>query len=84
MSSLHFRETGFFYLFSGGGMMEVNKFKVARVLEGKKAIEIAHEARIPPSVYSLIENGWLIPKPEQLRRLERLLPKLRQAETLIG
>ena len=62
--------------------MAANVFKVARVLSGKKQCEVAREARIPFSALSMIENGWLIPKPAQLKRLKKVLPRLEEAEGL--
>lgn len=59
-----------------------NVFRVARVLSGRKQIEVAREAKIPISVLSMIENGWMNPKPEQLKRLRRALPRLEEAKTL--
>lgn len=63
--------------------MTVNIFRLARILGGRKQKEVALEAQIPLSSLSQIENGWLVPKPHQLRKLERTLPKLKIAKTLI-
>ena len=63
--------------------MAVNKFKVARVLEGRKQIEVAREAGMSLTVLSMIENGWLNPKPEQEKKLRRALPRLEEAELLV-
>ena len=60
-----------------------NVFRVARVLSGRKQLEVAREAKIPISVLSMIENGWLTPKPAQLKRLKRVLPRLEEAENLM-
>lgn len=64
--------------------MRITKYKIARLAENKKQMELALEAGIPTSVLSQIENGWLNPNPHQVEKLERVLPKLRMAETLIG
>ena len=55
----------------------VNKFKLARIEEGKKQIELSVQTGIPIATLSQLENGWRNPTPEQLRKLMGALPKLR-------
>jgi transcriptional regulator with XRE-family HTH domain len=61
----------------------INKFKLARILEGRRQIEVAREAGIALNALSMIENGWLNPKPEQLEKLKRVLLKLEDAEEIV-
>jgi DNA-binding XRE family transcriptional regulator len=63
-------------IFKEGSM--VNKFRLARMQEGKKQIEVATESGVPVSVLSLIENGWRFPTPSQVEKLEKTLPKLKE------
>lgn len=60
----------------------VNRFKLARMQEGKLQIEIAKKARIPVATLSQLENGWRNPTPRQLKKLKRVLPRLEEAEGL--
>lgn len=53
-----------------------NKFKLARILEGKKQIELSAETNIPVSTLSQIECGWRNPNSTQLEKLKRALPRL--------
>ncbi len=63
--------------------MEGKLFKLARILDGKRQSEVALQAKIPVSVLSQFENGWRILRPEQLTRLEKVLPALQKAKTLL-
>ena len=56
----------------------VNRFKMARLEEGKKQIEVAMRAGIPVSTLSQFENGWRIPTPRQLKKLKKILPRLQE------
>lgn len=55
----------------------VNRFRMARLEEGKKQIEVAIRAGIPVATLSQFENGWRIPTPPQMKKLKRILPRLR-------
>lgn len=54
----------------------VNRFRLARVLEGKLQIEVSKQTGINVSLLSQLENGWRNPNPRQLRKLMKALPKL--------
>lgn len=60
----------------------VNRFRLARMREGKKQIELAKQIRIHYSILSQIECGWRIPTPRQLKKLMKALPELKEAEAL--
>ncbi len=49
--------------------------KVARFLAGITQKEFAKETGISTSVISEIENGWRIPKPQELKKIRRVLPQ---------
>jgi len=54
----------------------INKFKLARLLTGKKQVDVSRETSIHPATLSLIENGRLIPTPKMVERLKKVLPNL--------
>lgn len=54
----------------------VNRFKLARLEEGKKQIQVPIETRIPLCTLSAFENGWRVPRPTELEKLKKALPKL--------
>ena len=58
--------------------MAVTRLKVLRVLEGISQLELAAKTGIDVSVISQLENGWRIPKPDQLKKLAEVLPELNQ------
>ena len=66
-----------FFLFSVSEVVMINKFKLARMQEGKKQMEVSIQTGIHYSVLSQLENGWRNPTPDQLRKLEKALPKLK-------
>jgi hypothetical protein len=41
-------------------------------------IEVSKQTRINVSLLSQMENGWRIPTPNQLKRLMKALPKLKE------
>lgn len=53
-----------------------NEFKLARILSGKKQLEICKETGISVTVLSLLENGWKDPTPGQLEKLRTVFPQL--------
>ena len=55
-----------------------NRFRLARMREGKKQCEIAKRARINVAIISQIECGWRIPTPRQLKKLVKALPELKE------
>jgi transcriptional regulator with XRE-family HTH domain len=60
--------------------MKITIFRFARLLTGSSQKQIAKKARLGGSTLSQIENGWLIPKPHQLKRLKRVLPQIERIE----
>ncbi|MDP2971704.1 MAG: helix-turn-helix domain-containing protein [Deltaproteobacteria bacterium] len=56
----------------------VNRFRLARMQEGKLQIEIEKQTGINHCILSQMENGWRIPTPNQLKRLMKALPKLKE------
>lgn len=54
--------------------------KVARILDDRTATRIPKEASLTRSTYCLIENGRVIPKPEELKRIKRVLPNIEDFE----
>lgn len=54
----------------------VTRFKIARILAGKKQIEISQKTKIPVSTLSQIECGWRNPNASQLKKLQKALPDL--------
>lgn len=58
--------------------MAINRFKLARIEEGKKQIELSIQTGIPPCTISQLENGWRNPTPDQLERLAKVLPTLKK------
>jgi len=61
----------------------INKFKLARAISGKTQLQISFEAKMNITTLSLIEDGYRKPNPEQLAKLEAVLP-LRKAELVTG
>jgi transcriptional regulator with XRE-family HTH domain len=58
--------------------MVKNKFKLARMQEGLRQVELSLKTRIPVATLSGLENGWRNPTPKQLKRLMKVLPKLKE------
>lgn len=58
----------------------INRFRMARLEEGKKQIEVAIRSGIPVTTLSQFENGWRVPTPRQMKKLKRILPRLRDLE----
>jgi transcriptional regulator with XRE-family HTH domain len=54
----------------------VTRFKIARILAGKKQIEVSRKTGIPVSTLSQIECGWRVPNSSQLKKLVKELPQL--------
>ena len=48
---------------------------MARFLIGLSQKEFAKEVGISTSVISEIENGWRIPKPQELKKIQKVLPE---------
>ncbi len=61
----------------------VNKFKIARIIAGRKQVELSKKIGIPARVLSEIENGWRIPNPRQLKKLQEELPELAQVNGIL-
>lgn len=47
--------------------------KVARIKQGRKQIELAHETGIHPTRLSRIENNWEQPRADELEAIRRAL-----------
>lgn len=56
----------------------MNRFRLARMRQGKKQIELAKQIGIHPTIISQFECGWKIPTPRQLKKLEKALPELKE------
>jgi transcriptional regulator with XRE-family HTH domain len=54
----------------------ITRFKIARILAGKKQIEVSQSTGIPVSTLSQIECGWRVPNARQLKKLIKELPQL--------
>ena len=63
--------------------MAATNIKIARALEGMTQLELAARAGIHVTVVSQIEHGWRVPTPDQLSKLKRALPRLKEVETLL-
>ncbi len=63
--------------------MEGKVFKIARLLDGKRQREIAAETGISVSYLSAFECGWRRLPDQQIAKLEKALPKLEKAKTLL-
>ena len=55
-------------------------FKIARLMLGKRQIDIANKTRLGLCTISFLENGRLIPNQNQLRKLRKALPNLDRVE----
>ncbi len=51
----------------------VSPVRLRRVERGERAVEVAMRAALHPSRLSVIENGWVSPRPDELKRLARAL-----------
>lgn len=60
-------------------MSNTHKFRINRILQGKTQHEIAQEAGITQAYVSQIERG-IVPKPEILNRIARVLNMNEEAE----
>jgi len=49
------------------------EFKIARIRQGRKQLEIAREARVHPTRLSKIENGWEEARPDEVERISTAL-----------
>jgi transcriptional regulator with XRE-family HTH domain len=56
----------------GGPQMETD-LKSKRIKTRLKQLEVAKLTGIDHSRLSLIENGWVDPKPEELRKIEAVI-----------
>jgi transcriptional regulator with XRE-family HTH domain len=56
----------------------INVFKLARLEKGITQLQLAKETGIYHSRLSEIECGWRIARPDELTRLEKALPKLKE------
>ncbi len=59
------------------------RFKIARILAGKKQIEISQKTKIPVSTLSQIECGWRKPTPQQLAKIKKALPSYDKAVEIL-
>jgi transcriptional regulator with XRE-family HTH domain len=48
-------------------------WKLERVRQNLKALEVARKAGLHPSKLSLIENGWVEPTAVEVEKLKRVL-----------
>jgi len=53
--------------------MRFTNFKLQRLQRGLLQVELAQRARIERTRLSLIENGHVVPRPEELAALARAL-----------
>jgi predicted transcriptional regulator len=51
----------------------VTNLKLQRIRAGLKQLDVFKMTGIDRSRLSLIENGWIDPKPEELRKINRVL-----------
>lgn len=48
-------------------------FKIARIKQGRKQLELARETNIHATRLSKIENGWEKPRPDELSAIRQAL-----------
>ncbi len=51
--------------------------KLEIVKSGLKSLEVARLTGISVSRLSLLNNGWAEPRPDELERLRRVLPRIK-------
>jgi len=54
-------------------MPQETPLKRRRIQSGLLAIEVVARTGIEQAHYSRIENGWVTPRPDELRRIEKVL-----------
>ncbi len=61
----------------------MNPIKLARILDGMKAVDVARRTKIDRTIISLFENGWREPTAEQLERIRKVLPSYDRAVAIL-
>lgn len=54
-------------------MPRLTKLKLTRIEHERAQIEVAMQAGINPTRMNRLENGWVQPSPEELRRIAEVL-----------
>ncbi len=61
----------------------MNPIKLARTLDGVRAVEVARKTKIDRTIISLFENGWREPTAAQLERIRKVLPSFDRAVAIL-
>jgi len=64
-------------------MPKVTVHKIAREIMGKLQKDFAIEVKVPLCDLNEFENGKRILNPDQLERIEKALPRLKEVEALV-